>query len=33
MIDKLKAFKERFLEISEQIIKPEVISDNKKYLF
>ncbi len=31
MIDKLKAFKDKYVEISSQIILPEVIADNKKY--
>lgn len=31
MLDKLKAYKVRYDELQKEIVKPEVISDNKKY--
>ena len=31
MIDKLEAIKERFEEVSQQIIQPEVVSDSARY--
>lgn len=31
MLDKLKAYKIRYDELQQEIVKPEVISDNKKY--
>ena len=31
MLDKLRAYKVRFDEINAEIVKPEVISDNKLY--
>jgi len=31
MIEKLKAIKEKYLQLAEEIVKPEVISDNKLY--
>ena len=32
MIDKLEAIKERFNEVAQQIMMPEVVSDQKKYM-
>ena len=31
MLDKLRAYKVRYDEINKEIVKPEVISDNKLY--
>src|SRR6218665_1716970 len=31
MLDKLQAIKERFEEVSQQIIQPEVVSDSNRY--
>ena len=31
MLDKLKAIKEKYISIGEELIKPEVISDSKRY--
>ncbi|MBR4745494.1 MAG: PCRF domain-containing protein, partial [Clostridia bacterium] len=31
LVDKLQSVKDRYLAVSEQIIKPEVINDQKKY--
>ena len=32
MIDKLNAIKDRFNQVSEMIVRPEIISDMKKYI-
>ena len=32
MIDKLNAIKDRFIEVSELIVQPEIISDMQNYI-